>query len=252
MEHQVYQQFLDLERDHWWFRGRRTVYLGLLDTVLQPTKRGRLLDLGCGMGGFLSSLQDMGFDVFGADMDFESLQQCIDRGFTQCAQMDSYELPFADHSFDVVTMFDAIEHVEDDYRAMGEVARVLKPGGQVIISVPAYQFLYANNDRVAQHYRRYNRNMVNELFQRAGLKVARNTHANVFLFPLILPIVLTIKLFEAVFDRKHESLHSNLSFPMPKFMNQVLHRIFAAELWVTRKHNWPFGHSIVAIAQRES
>ena len=149
-------------------------------------------------------------------------------------------------------MFDAIEHVKDDHRAMREVARILKPGGRVAISVPAYQFLFANNDLVAQHYRRYNRRTVSELFNQAGLKVERNTHANVFLFPLILPIVLGIKLFDTVFDRKHEASHSNLSFPMPDIVNHFLHKVFAAELVVSRHINWPFGHSIFAIAQLKS
>jgi len=252
MKTQVYQQFLELEENHWWFRGRRSVYMGLLDASIPTSERSLLLDLGCGMGGFMASMKDLGFDVYGADMDLESLQHCNERGFTHCAQMDSYDLPFADNSFNTVTMFDAIEHVEDDHRAMREVARILKPGGRVAISVPAYQFLFANNDLVAQHYRRYNRRTVSELFQQAGLKVERNTHANIFLFPLILPIVLIIKLFETIFDRKREASHSNLSFPMPEFVNHFLHKVFAAELVVSRRIDCPFGHSIFAIARLES
>ena len=251
MESLVYQQFLDLERDHWWFRGRRSVYLGLLSANIGTENRGRLLDLGCGVGGFLAPLKDMGFDVYGADMDMESLQYCVDRGFTQCAQMDSYDLPFADNSFDVVTMFDAIEHVEDDYKAMREVARILRPGGRIVVSVPAYQFLYANNDRLAQHYRRYDRDMVRILFQQAGLKVERNTHTNVFLFPVILAIVLLLKLLESIFSREPESGHGNLGFPMPGFVNYLLYKVFSAELLVSRHVNWPFGHSIAAIAKLE-
>lgn len=251
MESQIYQQFLNLERNHWWFRGRRSVYLGLLQSHMKGNTQGPALDLGCGLGGFLPDLQTMGFDVYGADMDFESLQYCVERGFAKCMQTDSYVLPFADNSFELITLFDAIEHIEDDHRVMAEVARILKPGGKVIISVPAYQFLFANNDRVAQHFRRYNRRTVRELYEGAGLTVERNTHSNVFLFPVILPIVLVSKLLESVLDKERKASHSNLSWPMPKFVNDILHKIFAAELLVSRHIDWPAGHSIAAIASKK-
>lgn len=248
MDLQIYQKFIDLEQDHWWFRGRRSVYMGLLNTHLNNKIQGKVLDLGCGLGGFLPSLKSLGFDVYGAEMDFDSVLYCIKRGFPQCAQTDSSALPFADDSFDLVTMFDAIEHIEDDHQTMAEVARVLKPGGKVIISVPAYQFLYTNNDRVAQHFRRYNRKSTRMLFEKACLDVERNTHANVLLFPIILVVVMMTKIVEFVFDANKESSHNNLSWPMPSFVNNILYRIFTAELIVTRHADWPIGHSIVAIA----
>jgi SAM-dependent methyltransferase len=249
MEGQVYQQFLDLENNHWWFRGRRSVYIGLLKAHLGNRTAGRALDLGCGLGGFLPSLAGLGYEVYGADMDLTSLVHCRDRGFDRVILSDSYSLPFPDDSFDLVAMFDAIEHVEHDDRAMAEVARVLKPGGKVIISVPAYQFLFANNDRVAQHYRRYNRTTVRRLFEQAGLRVERNSHSNVFLFPVILPLVLLIKLLEGLTAKAApQQQHSNLSWPLPRWLHAVLYRIFAAELVLGRHFDWPAGHSIVAIA----
>jgi 2-polyprenyl-3-methyl-5-hydroxy-6-metoxy-1,4-benzoquinol methylase len=249
MEANVYQQFLELERDHWWFRGRRKVYLDILAEQLGDANSGVALDLGCGLGGFLPPLKALGFEVFAADMDFDSLGYCLERGFTASVQIDSYRLPYADNSFDVITMFDVVEHIEDDHTAMKEVARILKPGGRVIISVPAYQFLYANNDRAAQHYRRYSRAAVAELFESSGLLVRRNSHANVLLFPLILPLVLLSKMIESVFMKKVESDHTNLSWPMPAFLHTILYRIFAAELLVSRQCDIPVGHSIAAIAQ---
>lgn len=248
MEEQVYRQFLDLEENHWWFRGRRHVYIGLLKAHVGASASGRALDLGCGLGGFLPSLAALGYEVYGTDMDRTSLAHCRDRGFEKVLLSDSYSLPFPDNSFDLIAMFDAIEHVEDDDRAMAEVSRVLKPGGKVIISVPAYQFLFANNDRVAQHYRRYNRKTVRHLFEQAGLIVERNSHSNVFLFPLILPLVLLIKLLEGLPGRTEPQQHSNLSWPIPRWMHGVLYQIFAAELVLSRHIDWPVGHSIVAIA----
>jgi len=248
MEEQVYQQFLELEKNHWWFQGRRRVYIGLLKAHLGNNTRGKALDLGCGLGGFLPDLHKLGYDVYAADTDLTSLKHCRERGFGNVLLSDSYSLPFADDSFDLITLFDAIEHIEDDHRAMREVARVLKPGGKVIISVPAYAFLFANNDRVAQHYRRYNRPGVRALYQQAGLEVERNTHTNVLLFPLILPSVLIIKLLEKMIDREQKAGHSNLSWPIPRWLNAILYRIFASELVFSRHFDWPLGHSIAAIA----
>jgi ubiquinone/menaquinone biosynthesis C-methylase UbiE len=248
MEQNVYQQFAELERDHWWFRGRRAVYGNLLKSSLGGEPPGRVLDLGCGLGGFLPSLHQIGFETFGADMDQDSLRYCHERGFTQCSEVDCYRLPYPDDSFDWVTMFDVLEHIEDDAKVLNEVSRVLKPGGSVMISVPAYQFLYANNDRVAQHYRRYTRGDVERVFQRAGLTVDRNTHSNVLLAPLIIPTFLILKAREATFFRKKTTGHTNLSLTLPNFINETLYRIFAAESFFSSRFNLPFGHSIAAIA----
>lgn len=251
MEATAYRQFLELERTHWWFRGRRTVYFGLLRHHLADLSPQRVLDLGCGMGGFLEGLGELGAQVVPSDVSLESLSHCAQRGFAEGVLSSGYSLPFADDSFDLVCLFDAIEHIPDDQRAMQEVARVLRPGGHVFVSVPAYQFLYANNDRVAQHMRRYTRGMLRGLFEQAGLRVERNTHANVFLFPLILPVVLAIKAVEAVVRPKQRDLdHTNLSWPIPRFVHTLLHACFAAELPFSRRFDLPAGHSIAAIAQK--
>jgi SAM-dependent methyltransferase len=206
-----------------------------------------VLDLGCGLGGFLPSLQQLGFETIAADMDRDSLRYCHDRGFLQCSEIDCYQLPFPDCSFDWVTMFDVIEHIEDDTRVLREVKRILKPGGKAMISVPAYPFLYANNDRIAQHYRRYTRKAVDTLFKSTGYTVDRNTHSNVLLAPLIIPTILALKSFESLFLRENPTEHTNLSLKLPDFLNDMLYRVFAAELPLSRKFNLPFGHSICAI-----
>ncbi|MEX1025448.1 MAG: class I SAM-dependent methyltransferase [Planctomycetota bacterium] len=254
MDAKAYEQFLVLERTHWWFRGRRAVYFGLLEHHLAGDRLESVLDLGCGMGGFLDGLSKVGEAVYPCDIDLESLAHCADRGYRNGVVSSGYRLPYRDASFDLVCMFDAIEHIEDDARAMSEVARVLKPGGRILVSVPAYQFLYANNDRIAQHYRRYTRGSLRRLFEGAGLVVERSTHTNVFLFPLILPAVLALKTFERLFAKEADPKHTNLSWPIPGPLHDVLHdllyRVFRAELPLTRHFDWPVGHSIAAIAEK--
>lgn len=250
MEATAYRQFLELEETHWWFRGRRTVYFGLLEHHFQEAPPARVLDCGAGMGGFLQGLAKIGQRVFATDIDLDSVRHCAERGCAESVVSNGYALPYADASFDLVCMFDTIEHIPDDHRAMAEVVRVLKPGGFVFVSVPAYQFLYANNDRVAQHYRRYTRGGLRRLFEGAGLSVERNTHTNVFLFPLILPAVLGIKALEAVMSKEADPDHTNLTWPIPGFVHAFLHGVFAAELPLSKRFDWPAGHSIAALAKK--
>ena len=250
MDQNAHRQFLELERTHWWFRGRRSVYLGLLGHLLEADRPRRILDLGCGMGGFLEGLEELGDHVYPSDVEVESLTHCRERGFEGGVASSGYALPYADESFDLVCLFDALEHIPDDHRAMAEIVRVLRPGGRVFVSVPAYQFLYANNDRIAQHYRRYTRAGLARVFRGAGLEVERNTHTNVFLFPLILPAVLATKTLEKVLRLKARSDHTNLSWPIPQFAHDLLHAMFAAELPFSKRFNWPVGHSIAASARR--
>ena len=174
-----------------------------------------MLDLGAGMGGFLEGLSEGGARAWPADVSLESLAHCRERGFPGGVVSSGYSLPYKDASFDLVCMFDAIEHIPDDGQVMREVARVLKPGGHVFVSVPAYQFLYANNDRVAQHERRYTRRTLRAVFEQAGLQTRRNTHTNVFLFPLIPPAVLAIKTWEKLAKLEADPDHTNLSWPIP-------------------------------------
>jgi SAM-dependent methyltransferase len=202
------------------------------------------------MGGFLSGLAELGGRVFPADISHASLAHCRDRGFTGGVVIDGYALPYADASFDLVCMFDTIEHIPDDERVMKEVARVLAPGGRVFVSVPAYQFLYSNNDRIARHQRRYTRAGLRRLFASAGLTVERNTHSNVFLFPLILPAVLAIKCAEALVPARGDRQHTNLTWPLPAFAHRLLYSAFAAELALSRRVDVPAGHSIAAIARK--
>lgn len=250
MEAAAYRQFRVLEERHWWFRGRRRVYLGLLRHHLAGARPRRVLDLGCGVGGFLGGLAELGERVVPTDLDRASLVHCQQRGFPLGVASDGYALPFADGSFELVCLFDALEHIPDEARALSEVARVLAPGGLVVASVPAYPFLYANNDRVARHCRRYTRGSLARALRGAGLVLERNTHTNVFLFPLILPTVLLIKLGERLFQRRPDPERTNLSVPMPAALQDLLYRIFAAELPFTRRFDWPAGHSILALARK--
>lgn len=243
------EQFRTLERDHWWFRGRRAVYLGVLREHLGASRPRRALDLGCGTGGFVPGLAELSDQVVAADFDASFLRTCRARGLEDTVHVAGDRLPFGSARFDLACLFDVLEHLADDRGALCEVYRTLRPGGHVCISVPAYPALFSNNDRIAGHHRRYTRRSLAAVLESAGFEVERNTHANVLLFPLILPVVLATKAWEALRPRA-EPRHTNLSWPVPPAVDELCYRAFTAELALSRRRDLPLGHSILAIARR--
>lgn len=248
MEGVAYQQFLKLENEHWWFIGRRRSYFAILERFLPARRDLRIADLGCGVGGMLPELQRFG-RVVGIDADPQSVAICRARGFPDSFVGPADRIPLAAASHDLVTYFDCIEHLEDDRAALAEIVRVLKPGGTAFFSVPAYQFLFANNDRVAHHKRRYTRGDLAAKARAAGLDVVKATYVNVLLFPLILPAVLLLKVRERWFPRPDDH-RTNLSAMPPPWLNRALAAIFGGEGRWLRHVSMPFGHSIVLVARK--
>lgn len=254
MQREAYEQFARLDQQHWWFIGRRAVVLGLLERALAGRRPARALDLGCGPGGFLPGLAQRCEHLVAADSDFQSLVTLAPRESASSAPnrvlLGAQALPFAGGSFELVCLFDVIEHLDDDLGVLREVHRILAPGGLVALSVPAYPWLFSNNDRVAMHRRRYTRATLAGALGEAGFELVRNTHTNVLLAPLILPWTLVTKAIEATPLARKDSQRTNLSWPLPRWAHAALARIFASELLFTKHFNAPFGHSIVAIARK--
>lgn len=248
MEGVAYEQFLTLERDHWWFIGRRRCYFPILDRFLPARSGLRILDVGCGMGGMLPELARFG-RVIGIDSDRRSVEICRERGFANSFQGGAMQIPARSESADLVTFFDCIEHLPDDRAALADAFRVLAPGGTLFVSVPAYQFLYSNNDRVAHHFRRYTRGDLVAKARAAGFEIAKATYVNVLLFPLIAPAVLLFKLKETLFP-KPDDARTNLSHVPPRFVNALLATIFGCEGRLLRFVSAPFGHSLVLVARK--
>jgi SAM-dependent methyltransferase len=245
VEETANRQFVELERTHFWFVGRRQIFFALLDDQLDGRGPIRILDVGCGAGGMLEPLSQYG-TVTGVDMSAELVDFCHQRGFPDVVVGSAYELPAGDGSVDLVTLFDTIEHVPDDARALREVRRVLAPGGLVFISTPAYQFLYANNDRVAHHERRYTARQLRRKLLAADLAPVKITYFNTLLFPAILPAVLVKKAQERISDPGDRT---NLSHTMNPIVNGALAATMGSERHLLARANFPFGHSIIAIAR---
>ena len=248
MEANVYEQFAELERNHFWFRGRRKIFFDLLDRELAGENDLRILEIGCGAGGMLGPLSRYG-TVHGMDISHDYMRFCKSRGYERVLTGDGYALPFADDSVDLVALFDVIEHIPDDKKVLEEVFRVLRPGGRIFVSVPAYQALYSQNDRVAHHQRRYTRGRLLSLLRDVGFREKRASYFNTFLFPLILPAVLVLKLKEAIFGLPKGQ--TNLSHRFAGPVNDVFAWFMASERWLLRHIDFPFGHSLLTICEAD-
>lgn len=244
MQETAYRQFIELEDEHFWFVGRRRIFIHLLAGQLGGRGDARILDVGCGAGGMLGPLAQFG-EVSGVDTSQELVRFCQERGFSRVERASAYELPGEDR-FDLVTLFDTLEHISDDVRALRECRRVLKPGGLLLASVPAYQFLFANNDRIAQHQRRYTAKVLCGRLTQAGFEPVRLTYFNTLLFPLILPLVLLKKVQER-FSAPDDS--TNLSHRIPAPINRALAATMSSERHLLKRVSMPFGHSLIAMAR---
>lgn len=253
MDRTAFKQFALLEERHWWFRGRRALYLPLLEHTLakrlgRAPRELRVVDAGCGTGGFLGPLARFG-SVSGFELDEPAIAWCRERGFPRSFVGRSDRLPLRDASVDLLTLFDVLEHTPDDAAVLRELVPALRPGAHLALSVPAYQWLYSNNDRVAHHYRRYTRGELVRKLRAAGLQVVKATYVNVTLAPLIVPAVLALKLKQRLAPVRDDPT-TNLSYVPPAPLNALLGGIFGGERHLLRHVSAPFGHSLFAVAER--
>ena len=253
MERHAFDLFARLQDHHWWFIGRRRLYTDLTRHVLArdrgaPPADLAVLDVGCGAGGWIRPLSVFGH-VTGVELDEPSIAYCrlIDLHRTLVGRSDA--LPVRPGSMDLVCLWDVIEHVPDDVAVLREAAAALRPGGHVAVSVPAYQFLYANNDRVAHHQRRYTRSRLVAALRAAGLEVRKATYVNAILGVAIIPAVLLLKLKEQL-SPDYDGETNNLSWKVPGPVNALLAATFGGERHLLRHVDAPFGHSLYAIARR--
>jgi SAM-dependent methyltransferase len=162
----TYQEHYDMEDRHWWFRSRRRVIWALIHRANLPAAP-RILDAGCGTGRNLMDFQALG-PADGVDLSREAIEFCQRRGLHGVREAPIEDLPYEDGRFDLIFATDVIEHLPDDGRALTELRRVAAPGASLIITVPAYSWLWSQHDTSWHHYRRYTRKLLSERVKAHG------------------------------------------------------------------------------------
>jgi SAM-dependent methyltransferase len=241
-----YAEYFEIEDRHWWFVGRRRIFTRLLDEALAPAPAGgrRILDFGCGTGTMLGHLARYG-EAHGVDFDPEAVRFCALRGVERVQLVTEGRLPFADATFDLVTALDVLEHIDDDVAAVAEIRRVLRPGGLLLASVPAYRFLWGAQDEISHHKRRYVARELRASLTGGGLAVQRVSYFNTLLFPPIAAIRILRPYRPGSAD-----LRSDFGMTRAGRLNEVLARLFSLEQGLVARLRLPFGVSLLALAVR--
>ena len=233
---------LDLDEHHWWYRGRRLIVRSELDRLTIPAE-ARVLDAGCGSGRTLVDLVNYG-EVSGLEIDPDAAEFAASRGCGEVKVGRLEELPWDEDSFDLITCLDVIEHVADDRQALGELRRVSKDGGRLVLTVPAYQALWSLHDAANHHYRRYSRRGLRLAALEAGWRIVRMTSFNSILLPVAAPIRLAQRRREP-----DDDYHPELNLG-PTWLNSALERPLRAEArWLGRGGTLPAGLSLLAVLE---
>jgi SAM-dependent methyltransferase len=242
MQEIEYEQMFKLESFYWWFVARRKLVRDLIRECNSP-KDAALLDVGCGTGLNCLMMSEFG-SVRGTDLSEKAIEFSQQRGIGDLTQCDAEDLKFSGNTFDVVTALDVLEHVNDDLVALSEMFRVLKPGGWLIITVPAYGFLWSEHDEALHHRRRYVAHELRNKVLNAGFTVERSTY---FLTSLFFPILF----FRTIRNLTRKNLRPQTSHViLPDWMNSLLIRILDLERFYLRLGNLPFGVSLICMARK--
>src|SRR5262245_56953763 len=240
-EHEYEAMYL-LENSYWWYVARRTLAVELLKEEIGGRSSLRILDVGCGTGANVNAFARLA-DTVGIDDSIEALRFCHERGIQSVTLSHVEELPFACGAFDILTSLDVLEHTDDDLRSLREIHRVTKQGGLVLITVPAYGFLWSEHDAALKHRRRYTAHELRNKLAVTGYEVVRTSY---FISTLFFPI-LALRIWQGL--RKNSTHPKTSIYVLPGWINSSLVGLLGLERRVFQRMNLPFGVSIVALAR---
>ena len=244
-----YRQYLDAARTHWWFRGRERVVKVLAEPLVMEEPGVVVADIGSGPGGparaIFPTQRLIAFDV--SPLPLQANQQADGRVVADAAQM-----PCRSSSLDAVCAFDLLEHLDDDAAALREWRRLLRPGGMLVLTVPAYGSLWSAHDDVNGHRRRYHAASLKPLLAGAGFTVVRMTYFNT----LLLPAVALVRWAERLFKARAAAAvgeapegHLDCQRRFPTWIERCCESAFVLEARWLRRHHLGAGVSLCAIAR---
>lgn len=245
----AFEFLFEMEQKHFWHVGRREIILDVIERNVPKLQNIRMLEVGCGNGSVLAFLRQNGINIEGGDIFLEGLKFCRQRvDSVPLYQLDVLALPFS-QEFDMIGLFDVLEHIEDDERALAEMNRALKAGGKLILTVPAHKFLWSRHDEASHHKRRYSRMELIAKLECYGFTVNKATYYMFFLFPVLAVMRLLSRLFR---NKKHEKddIKTSLELKTIAVINDVFLASLRLEKYLIRHLNLPFGASLLVLAAK--
>lgn len=239
-----YEEFVRMEAQgdsHWWYQARRSLLRLGLERMVPGTGPLRILDLASACGGNFATLGEYGQAV-GIDISDHALRYCREKGVRRVVKGDVQSLPFAGAAFDAVVSFDVYEHLNEDLDAMRETARVLKPGGLLLVNVPAFMALFSDHDRAFEHRRRYTRSELCGKLEAAGFRVGFSSYWSFFIFPAVYAV-------RRLMPSRSLGRGSDFHLRVPRVADQALDLLSRLEVAIMRRGiGFPLGVSLYLLA----
>ena len=243
MERKVYEQMAQLDQCHWWFTARRRILAELIERVVRPPKNARILELGAGTGHNLSMLSRFG-TVEASELDSVARKLASERLGREVKEAALPDLSmFPADSYDLIALLDVLEHVPDDKGSLAAIRGRLKPGGALLLTVPANRWMWSAHDVAHHHHRRYRKSEIEKLALDAGFRIELLSPFNSLLFPPIAAVRLLGKVTGK--DDSDDAMPGAL-------VNRTLDTIFGLERSLIGRVPMPFGVSLVAVLRRPS
>ena len=233
------EQYRRLWEEHWWWRSRERFLIDAIERLCLPSN-ARILDVGCGDGLFFPSLERFG-TIEGLEADGSLLKRSINRSRIKVGRLDRTFQPGP--VYDLVVLLDVLEHIENDVEALESAYRSLKPGGRLLLTVPALHWLWSHHDELNQHFRRYDRISLKASMVAAGFEVET---LRFFFGWTVAPLILRKWLKPAGSTSLLETHDDAVTIP-PAIINRALTLISQVDHWIGSRVRWPLGSSLIAV-----
>ncbi len=242
----AFARLFELEGSHFWFRARNEVITAIMRHYgVGGTSDARILEVGCGNANVANHLsQNLGVQVWGGDLFAEALNFSRERSDLPLIQLDTRCLPF-DGSLDIVCMFDVLEHLQAESEILAQAHRALRPGGRIVLTVPAHRRLWSYFDELSHHQRRYGKAELRQKLEAAGFDVEICS----YYMMALLPLVLVGRRIQA-WRRSDVNRMAEADFRVVPLVNEVLYWLCSAEKWLVPRVGMPFGTSLIAVGRR--
>jgi len=240
MNNELYDLQYNLEKSHWWFLARKNIILQFV------SNHDPVLDFGCGTGLILESIRNKYpiIKLYGADYHDKSLFYCQQIKLNELIDLKQKKITHLNIAFKQILCLDVLEHIEDEAKTLFELFRVLDKNGKLIITVPAFQWLWSGEDFVSHHKRRYHLKQIKKLLL-PYFDIEKISYFNFILFIPIAIIILIKNLFNPASKKQSNLKKTNL------FLNKIFYLLFNLEKYLLRHFQLPFGLSIIVICKRK-